>query len=239
MSTAPTDGLVEEIAQVVYEKVRTPLLFKDADATRRGAYLWIASAVLSHPAIQEALKAKAEEKALVGALEGMMRVIQHPDPWNKAHEAELRACVQGARAALSTKEGVDPGSNDWTAANIAEIDRMIAACSDEDAVTKMSLIAAREKFADAASVSTLDQPAPTPNGGTPIWDLVITDMRERDLVGRTRYGTPLQAHNGRDGLADAYAEALDLAVYLKKEIVERDTASLSTSPAALRAQEGE
>lgn len=32
---------------------------------------------------------------------------------------------------------------------------------------------------------------------------------------------PLQAHNGRDPLVDAYQEALDLVVYLRQAIEER------------------
>lgn len=66
-----------------------------------------------------------------------------------------------------------------------------------------------------------DQPAPTPNGNRPVWDMVIDDMRQRDAVGRERYGTPLQIHNGRDALQDAYAEALDLVVYLRQAIEEQ------------------
>ena len=69
---------------------------------------------------------------------------------------------------------------------------------------------------------SLDQPPPTPNDRPAIWDLVMKDMAERDHVGRARYGTPLQPHNGRDALADAYAEALDLCVYLRQAIHERD-----------------
>jgi len=65
------------------------------------------------------------------------------------------------------------------------------------------------------------QPAPTMNSSTPVWELVIADMRERDHVGRQRYGTPLQANNGRDALLDAYQEALDLVVYLRQAIEER------------------
>ncbi len=64
------------------------------------------------------------------------------------------------------------------------------------------------------------QPPPELTAGTPIWELVIADMRERDRIGRERYGTPLQAHNGRDALQDAYEEALDLAVYLRQAIEE-------------------
>lgn len=69
-----------------------------------------------------------------------------------------------------------------------------------------------------------DQPPPMPNDHPAVWDLVMQDMRDRDHVGRVRYGTPLQPHNGRDQLADAYQEALDLAVYLRSALYERDGA---------------
>jgi hypothetical protein len=36
-----------------------------------------------------------------------------------------------------------------------------------------------------------------------------------------RYGTLLQAGNGRDALVDAYQECLDLACYLRQAIEER------------------
>ena len=67
-----------------------------------------------------------------------------------------------------------------------------------------------------------DQPAPLPNGQPAVWPLVMVDMASRDNLGRKRYGTPLQPHNGRDTLRDAYEEALDLAVYLRTAIYERD-----------------
>jgi hypothetical protein len=70
--------------------------------------------------------------------------------------------------------------------------------------------------------SSIDQPPPVPNARPAVWPLVMADMVERDQVGRARYGTPLQPHNGRDALADAYAEALDLAVYLRQALYERD-----------------
>lgn len=65
------------------------------------------------------------------------------------------------------------------------------------------------------------EPAPTPNESRPVWELVIEDMKARDQFGREKYGTPLQAHNGRDALVDAYQEALDLCVYLRTAIEER------------------
>ena len=43
-----------------------------------------------------------------------------------------------------------------------------------------------------------------------LWASVIADMEDRRRLGIARYGTPLQPHNGRDALVDAYEEALDL-----------------------------
>ena len=68
----------------------------------------------------------------------------------------------------------------------------------------------------------VDQPPPRPTNGIAIWDLVMADMRERNDTGYRRYGTRLQAFNGRDALVDAYQEALDLVVYLRQAIAERD-----------------
>lgn len=68
----------------------------------------------------------------------------------------------------------------------------------------------------------VDQPPPAHNDGPAVWDLVMADMRERDATGRARYGTRLQPHNGRDAMVDAYQECLDLCVYLRQAIYERD-----------------
>lgn len=64
------------------------------------------------------------------------------------------------------------------------------------------------------------QPAPMKNNQPAVWDLVIADMTNRNRFGIEKYGTPLQAFNGRDALQDAYEEVLDLAVYLKQKIEE-------------------
>lgn len=66
------------------------------------------------------------------------------------------------------------------------------------------------------------QPAPIPNEERSVWEVVIEDMAARDRVGREQYGTKLQPFNGRDALWDAYEEALDLAVYLRQAIIERN-----------------
>jgi hypothetical protein len=65
-------------------------------------------------------------------------------------------------------------------------------------------------------------PDPRPTDGVAIVDLVMADMADRKRLGVSRYGMPLQAHNGRDALLDAYEEALDLAIYLRQAIAERD-----------------
>lgn len=67
-----------------------------------------------------------------------------------------------------------------------------------------------------------EEPKPQGNNEPNIWDLVINDMQERDAIGTKRYGVHLQPHNGRDALKDAYQEALDLVVYLRQALYERD-----------------
>lgn len=64
-------------------------------------------------------------------------------------------------------------------------------------------------------------PPPAPNQNRPVWELVIADMQQRNRAGTEKYGTSLQAFNGRDALRDVYEEALDLAVYLRQAIEER------------------
>ena len=71
-------------------------------------------------------------------------------------------------------------------------------------------------------VAASQQPAPVANDLPAVWPLVIIDMANRDQVGHDRYGVPLQPHNGRDALRDAYEEALDLCAYLRQAIMERD-----------------
>lgn len=77
-----------------------------------------------------------------------------------------------------------------------------------------------------------DQMLPVPNDTEAIHDLVAADLAERKAFGTRKYGTPLQAHNGRDALLDAYEEALDLCVYLKQAMVERDGAQVTKPPKA-------
>jgi hypothetical protein len=68
------------------------------------------------------------------------------------------------------------------------------------------------------------QPPSIPNDNVCVWDLVLVDMRDRDDMGERKHNTRLQPHNGRDCLVDAYQEALDMIVYLRQAIYERDGA---------------
>ena len=66
------------------------------------------------------------------------------------------------------------------------------------------------------------QPNPSVNNNPIIQELVMEDMKGRLALGIERYGTGLQVNNGRDMLLDAYEEVLDLAVYLRGMMYERD-----------------
>lgn len=72
------------------------------------------------------------------------------------------------------------------------------------------------------------QPDPIQNQSPSMHDLVCEDMQKRKEFGLAKYGTPLQANNGRDALQDAYEEVLDLAVYLRQAIEERKVPQFGT-----------
>lgn len=69
--------------------------------------------------------------------------------------------------------------------------------------------------------AALPQPIPT-TGDTIIYPLVLEDVKARVELGKSRYGTELKSDNGRDALWDAYQEAIDLVLYLRQMIEERD-----------------
>jgi hypothetical protein len=89
--------------------------------------------------------------------------------------------------------------------------------------------AAYKTFQDAFSedVREGDQPLPTPNDDVHIHDLVLIDVADRKALGTSRYGTPLQAFNGRNALQDAYEEALDLTAYLRQVSLEHEVAAMA------------
>jgi len=65
------------------------------------------------------------------------------------------------------------------------------------------------------------QPDPI-SGKTRVVDVVVSDIKERAEAGNKKYGTYLETNNGRDALWDAYQEALDLAMYLRQALLERE-----------------
>lgn len=74
------------------------------------------------------------------------------------------------------------------------------------------------------------QAPPQPNDGEAVWDIVVADMRARDKIGRAEYGTPLQAHNGRDPAIDMYQESLDRIVYERQMLIERYAGVMPVRP---------
>lgn len=65
-----------------------------------------------------------------------------------------------------------------------------------------------------------DQPLPKP-GGINVQAALRDALTEREEYGRRKYGRPLETHNGRDALTDAWEEALDLLTYLTQLRLER------------------
>ena len=69
--------------------------------------------------------------------------------------------------------------------------------------------------------ATTQQPLPQPGQEVVLFH-VLEDFKRRAETGKAQYGTYLETHNGRDALIDAYQEALDLCMYLKQAIMERE-----------------
>ena len=69
--------------------------------------------------------------------------------------------------------------------------------------------------------ATTQQPLPKPGREVVLFH-VLDDFKRRAEMGKAQYGTYLETQNGRDALVDAYQEALDLCMYLKQTIMERD-----------------
>lgn len=80
----------------------------------------------------------------------------------------------------------------------------------------------RDVHEDLRNLAAREQPTPVKNDHPHVADMVVMDIMSRKQFGMMKYGTALQPHNGRDALADAYQEALDLCKYLRQAIYERD-----------------
>lgn len=71
-------------------------------------------------------------------------------------------------------------------------------------------------------VGAVKQPDPENSSHPPVVDLVMRDLWARKAIGAQKYATPLRPFNGRDAMLDAYQEALDLAIYLRQAIAEKE-----------------
>lgn len=80
----------------------------------------------------------------------------------------------------------------------------------------------RRQAIDASFDASRREPTPVANDSQLIYELVIADIVQRAKTGQDKYGMYLQAGNGRDALVDAYQEAIDLAMYLRQAIEERN-----------------
>ena len=77
-------------------------------------------------------------------------------------------------------------------------------------------------FVECPECCEAAQEQPKPKGeGPEIVGLVIKDLQARAEVGEKRYGEKLKPFNGRNGLLDAYQEALDLVMYLRQCLYEK------------------
>lgn len=71
------------------------------------------------------------------------------------------------------------------------------------------------------TAAATEQPDPM-RGDSAVLHHVINDLNARAEMGKERYGHYLETFNGRDALMDAYQEALDLCMYLRQVILERE-----------------
>lgn len=72
-------------------------------------------------------------------------------------------------------------------------------------------------------MSKISEHQPEPEGeGKIVLEYVLRDIQERADTGKERYGTYLRTNNGRDPLIDAYQEAIDLVMYLRQFILEKE-----------------
>jgi hypothetical protein len=80
------------------------------------------------------------------------------------------------------------------------------------------------------SPATREEDKPVgPKDRSDVADLVHSDIESRAEIGREKYGERLSIFNGRDALVDAYQEALDLVMYLRQRIEERNQSEPPTS----------
>ena len=130
--------------------------------------------------------------------------LREREKWERAQQAAMKGPAPVAEV-FDEVEPVEPAEALKVLANMEEVEQNLAPTKQRPG----------------------DQPLPVINDLPYVQDAVVADIEERKKIGIERYGTPLQAFNGRDALLDAYQEALDLAMYLKQMLIERDAKAVS------------
>lgn len=79
------------------------------------------------------------------------------------------------------------------------------------------------QFGDNKGHTDSTQPKPVRSvSSQSVTDAVVADMHARRETGTRKYGVELLSFNGRDAILEAYQESLDLTMYLKQALMERD-----------------
>jgi hypothetical protein len=147
------------------------------------------------------------------------------------YHAEPRPHDPAAEEALTAGSGVGPdpgpvGGNDREEDRSAEAEataRIAELRADLEGRSEIRIPVA--EFTDHAKIdAAATQPRSTGTGGPDIARLVQADIEARAEYGATpeKYGQRLRPFNGRDAELDAYQEALDLVMYQRQRLAERE-----------------
>ena len=82
---------------------------------------------------------------------------------------------------------------------------------------------------DKHSGPATPEPMPT-KGKKLVLPYVVNDLMQRDQLGKEKYNTSLETHNGRSSLWDMYQELLDAVMYLRKHLLELEDVMPCPSP---------
>lgn len=115
--------------------------------------------------------------------------------------------------------------HEWVVSQIEEAGERVL-IYDEDDQLRVSLPKASTALESTSMSGPAEkEPQPVREAGDPtqveVFPFIHKDLLEREAYGREEYGGPLVTNDGRDNDWDAYQEALDLVVYLRKGILER------------------
>jgi hypothetical protein len=138
----------------------------------------------------------------------LRHLVKYPEQWRQ-DTPTTQLCLNNLRSKGFVKVAFDKDKEGWC--EMITQEGIDALCSTLDPKS------CRKNRVNAAA----PEPHPAP-GKVDIWPLVLDDIKARVEAGQAKYGTVLQSRNGRDALMDAYQEAIDLVLYLRQLIEERN-----------------